>query len=315
MDKAIKELHQHLADGGFKSSVVSTQHLSDLRGDLENLLEQGILNKDFYDDIISRYGLHWNFEPPADFLSAKSIIITAVPQPKVDVKFKSSGKTFSTIIPPTYLHDTDNKASNILAHHLGNYGYKVVDAQLPVKLLAVHTGLASYGRNNIAYIDGWGSYFRLRAFFSDIPCNTDNWQELKMMELCEKCNACIKRCPTNAIAKDRFLIDATRCITYFNEGEDDFPEWIDPTWHNCLIGCMICQDVCPANKDYTNWIVPGGEFSEEETLMILKNVSEDKLPSETIEKLKKLDLLGGYDLLQRNLGVLISKTEKAQSGR
>lgn len=90
---------------------------------------------------------------------------------------------------------------------------------------------------------------------------------------------------------------------------NEFPEWIDPTWHNCLIGCMICQDVCPVNKDYTNWIVPRGEFSEEETLLILKGTSINKFPYETIEKLKKLYLLDSYSLLQRNLRVLISKIE------
>ncbi len=42
MDKAIKELQQHLANAGFKSSIVSIQHLPDLQDDLGRLLEQGI---------------------------------------------------------------------------------------------------------------------------------------------------------------------------------------------------------------------------------------------------------------------------------
>jgi hypothetical protein len=44
--------------------------------------------------------------------------------------------------------------------------------------------------------------------------------------------------------------------------------------------------------------------------MILKGVSKDKLPLETIEKLKKLYLLDEYNILQRNLEVLIRKNEK-----
>ena len=70
---------------------------------------------------------------------------------------------------------------------------------------------------------------------------------------------------------------------------------------------MVCQDVCPANKDLTRWVVPGGEFSEEETQMILEGIPMAKLPEETTEKLKKLYMLDDYDLLQRNLGVLMSK--------
>lgn len=309
MNKVTKKLHQQLTNAGFKSSIVSIQHLPDLQFALENLLEKGILCRDFYNEIVSRYDLHWNFEPPADFPKAKSIIIVAAPQPKVSVKFKLSGKTYCVIIPPTYLHDTDKESSSIISLISGNYGYKVCDAILPEKLLAVHSGLANYGRNNVMYIDGWGSFFRLKAFFSDIPCTSDNWQEFKMMDLCNKCTACFKSCPASAISRSRFVIRAEKCISYFNEGTNEFPEWIDPTWHNCLIGCMICQDVCPVNKDYTNWIVPGGEFSEEETLLILKGTSINKFPYETIKKLKKLYLLDSYSLLQRNLRVLISKIE------
>jgi len=44
--------------------------------------------------------------------------------------------------------------------------------------------------------------------------------------------------------------------------------------------------------------------------MILKGVSKNKLPLETIEKLKKIYMLDSYNLLQRNLGVLISKDRK-----
>lgn len=307
MDKAIKELNQHLANTDFKSSIISTQHLPDLQRDLGNLLEQGILNRDFYDKIISRYNLYFNFEPPTDFPMAKSIIITAALQPQVSVKFQLSDKTYCVIIPPTYLQDTDKEALNILSLYLGKYGYKIYTAKLPVKLLAVHSGLASYGRNNIAYIDGWGSFFRLKAFFSDIPCSEDNWQEVRMMESCNKCVACISKCPTGAIRQDRFLISAEKCLTFLNEKSDNFPEWVNPVWHNCLIGCMRCQDVCPANKDYTEYIVSGGEFSEEETLIMLKGVSKDKLSLETIEKLKKLCLLDEYNILQRNLEVLIRK--------
>ena len=300
------ELQQHLAKGGCKSSIVSVLHLPDIHSDLENLLAQRILNRDFYDEITSRYDLQWQFKPQTDFAEAKSVIITAVRHPKVNVQFELSDKIYSCIIPPTYLYDTDEKVLNMIATFLENYEYNVCDALLPTKLLAVHSGLARYGKNNIAYIEGWGSFLRLRAYFSDIPCTADNWQDLQMMKLCEKCVACLKKCPAGAINNSRFLICGEKCITYFNEGADEFPDWLDPSWHNCLIGCMICQDVCPANKEHTSWIVRGAEFSEEETQLIMKRVPKDRLPSETIGKLKKLCMWDWYDLLKRNLGVLIN---------
>ncbi len=306
----VEQLHQRLTDEGFKSVVVSVEHLIDVQRDLTRLLEQGTLYQNFYDEITSRYGLQWHFEPLAHFPTAKSVIITAIQQPKVSVRFRLAGKIYDVIIPPTYLHDTDRRAVDIISDHLEDHSYRVKDALVPSKLVAVHSGLARYGKNNIAYIDNWGSYFRLRAFFLDIPCVTDSWHELQMMELCEKCEACLKKCPAGAIGKETFLIYGERCITFHNEGHAEFPEWIDPSWHNCVIGCMICQDVCPANKKFTQWIVPGDEFSDDETEMILKGVPKSQLPQEVIEKLGNLDLIDSYDLLGRNLGVLVNRKEK-----
>ncbi|HER23813.1 MAG TPA: FeS-binding protein [Candidatus Atribacteria bacterium] len=303
----MKELDQQLANNGYKSSIVSIQRLPDLQRNLEDLLEKEILSKNFYHEIVSRYNLFFDFIPPADFLLSQSIIITAAIQPKVSVKFNLSNKTFVVIIPPTYMDDTDREVSRIVSLNLQKYGYKIYNAKLPLKLLAAHSGLANYGKNNLAYIDGWGSFFKLKAFFSDMPSIEDNWYEVRMMESCDKCVACINKCPTSAIRQDRFLITAEKCLTFFNEKSDNFPGWVNLNWHNCLIGCMACQDACPVNKENTKHVVPGGEFLEEETLMILKGNSKDKLPLETIEKLKKLCLLDDYNILQRNLEVLIRK--------
>jgi epoxyqueuosine reductase len=309
LDEIFADLQRQLLDADFKSAIVSIERLPDLRQGFEKLLEDKSLDKAFYDEIVSRYGLKWHFDPPASFSDAKSIILTAAPQPKVSLEFEFSGKKHYANIPPTYIHDTDQEISDIIAPYLQEHGYKMDGARLPTKLLAVRSGLAKYGRNNITYIDGWGSYYRLRAFFSDMPCKNDHWQEPVALDLCSKCTACIKKCPTQAISADRFLVNAGKCLTFFNEASYDFPEWLDPTWHNCLIGCMICQDVCPANKEHTSWIMPGGEFSEEETQMILQGVSGDKLPAQTSKKLEKVAMLDDYELLQRNLRVLLEKEQ------
>lgn len=92
MDKLTKDLYEHLGNAGFKSTTVSIQYLSDLKSDLEKNLDQGILNRNFYDEITNRYDLHWHFNPPADFPTAESIILIAAPQPKVSVKFRLSSQ-------------------------------------------------------------------------------------------------------------------------------------------------------------------------------------------------------------------------------
>jgi len=188
---------------------------------------------------------------------------------------------------------------------LAQDGYRVAEARLPVKLLAVRSGLASYGKNNIAYVSGFGSFHRLTAFYSDFPLEEDSWQEMKMMDRCKSCQSCLKACPTGAVISERFLLRAEKCVTYFNEEPGDFPAWIERSWHNCLVGCMYCQKVCPLNKDVLGWIERGAEFSSDETELLLEGTVFDNLPPDTQEALRRLDLVDYYEVLPRNLGVLL----------
>ncbi|MFB0533733.1 MAG: 4Fe-4S double cluster binding domain-containing protein, partial [Anaerolineae bacterium] len=159
------------------------------------------------------------------------------------------------------------------------------------------------------YVPGMGSFHRLVAFYSDLPCQEDNWQELQMMESCQNCSACLVSCPTGAITSERFLLRAERCITFHNEraGDFPFPAWLDPSWHNCLIGCLHCQRVCPQNKDFLEWVEEGAEFSQEETALILEGVPLDQLPATTATQWKQLGLDEDYDIFPRNLRVLLRR--------
>jgi epoxyqueuosine reductase len=131
------------------------------------------------------------------------------------------------------------------------------------------------------------------------------------MKACEKCAACMESCPTRAILPDRFLIQADRCLTWLNEREEPFPSWLEPQWHNAIIGCMHCQLACPVDKPHFLKVVDGPTFSEEETDLILSGISSDKLPEPTRAKLPNLGYGSpGWDvLLARNLRVLIDRAE------
>jgi hypothetical protein len=70
---------------------------------------------------------------------------------------------------------------------------------------------------------------------------------------------------------------------------------------------MICQKVCPANKDVAKWIEDGTTFDSNETALFLNNVSKERLPKDTLAKLNRLDIMSYYDVLGRNLKLLIEK--------
>ena len=88
---------------------------------------------------------------------------------------------------------------------------------MPLKALAVCSGLGAYGRNNICYVPCMGSFCQLVAFYAEAPGEEAAWGEPRMMARCETCEACRVHCPTGAIAAERFLLHAERCLVFHNE--------------------------------------------------------------------------------------------------
>lgn len=292
-----------LGQEGYQAKLVAAEHLYDLKNDIDAHHRQGLFDEEFFTEELSGF----NFNSLKSFPGAKSLIIAAAPQPQVRVTFKTAGKDVPCIIPPTYSYATDRNIENLLRLQLEPAGYQAKKAVLPWKLLAVRSGLAQYGRNNITYIAGLGSFYRLVAFVSDFPCAEDSWGEPRILSDCSNCEACTKACPSGAIGSDRFLLHAERCITFHNERQAEFPTWLNPSWHHCLVGCMVCQKVCPANKNFRKAVVEGPVFSETETTAILQGNSRDLFPPGAVQKLEGLDIIGYANVLGRNLDVLEKK--------
>ena len=171
------------------------------------------------------------------------------------------------------------------------------------KLLAVRCGLARYGRNNISYSKEFGSYMHSCSFFSDMPCDTDEWRPIGLMEVCQSCKAAMAACPTGAIHSGHH-IDAIKCITASNELPGEFPEWLDKSAHNSIVGCMKCQDCCPANAHNKNNVKMGVEFSEEETAELLGHKEGLPLSDKLASKLEAAGIWKLINVLPRNLDIL-----------
>jgi epoxyqueuosine reductase len=290
---------------GWKGRIVPISHLTDLRNAISDRYEQGLIDEELYRTQLG----FLSFEPPEDLPGARSIIIIAVPTPQMRIGFHWHGGIIPVVVPPTYVSYTSRtvSAQAVLAACLRLEGYGLAKTQLPLKTLAVRSGLAEYGRNNITYVAGMGSFLQLVGAFSDLPCDEDPWREPKTLDRCASCIACLKHCPTGAIGSDRFLLHAELCLTYHSESANDFPDWIDPSWFHCLIGCMRCQTICPENKAVRDWFEDRTEFTEQETALFIQRVSFDQLPAETAAKMKSLEINEDYRLLCRNLSMIIGK--------
>ncbi len=284
--------------------IVSIDHVEDLRKNIQDLARRRVVDEEFYQERL----MFFDFNVPKD---ANSVIIVAVPRPQSQAIFNLDGKRTALIIPPTYVayERTMSSIKQIISSQLTKKSYSVTRAFLPLKLLAAQSGLCRYGRNNICYVPRMGSFFQLAAYYSSIKTRTDLWEEPKMMPNCENCNACRLNCPTGAISNDRFLLHTENCLVFHNEkkGNIPFAKKINPSWHNCLIGCMRCQNICPLNKKFESWIMEKEEFSEEETQKIIGAVPRDQLLPATRRKLRNLSLWDDADVLPRNLGVLLKE--------
>jgi epoxyqueuosine reductase len=301
------KFHERMQSRKCLARTVSVDHLDELREEIEGPYADGQFDASFYQERLTNF----KYQLPEELPGARSIVVVAKPQPAITTIFHWKGGYVPLIVPPAYADgaEVDAQALAILNDVLQPEAYHFVKTRLPIRSLAAHSGLVSYGRNNITYLPKFGSYHRLTAFFSDLPCQEDQWQERELMAGCGTCQACLEACPTGAIAKDRFLLRAEKCLAYLNEKEAgiDFPNWVDPGTHNAVVGCMRCQRACPYNKGVSGWAEIRGEFTEEETAYLLEGKFTGDEAAAMEGKLKTMGL--DLTIFPRNLAVLLRLKE------
>ncbi len=205
-----------------------------------------------------------------------SVVAVAKPAPAHLVRFRRAGAAVEALLPPTYVRyrATFEEVRQDLARH-GLPGARVEQIDGPLKAVAERLGLVRYGRNNVTYAEGLGSYVQLCLFATDAELPTAAAAAAPaLLEACAGCAACAAVCPTGAIDGERVLLHGERCLTRFNEVPGDWPEWLPAAAHECLLGCVACQQVCPANGEM-EVVDTGVEFSETETRTLLEGGGDD----------------------------------------
>ncbi|GAB4215731.1 MAG: tRNA epoxyqueuosine(34) reductase QueG [Sandaracinaceae bacterium] len=109
---------------------------------------------------------------------------------------------------------------------------------------AQRAGVGFIGKNAMLIVPGLGSHVMLATVVTAAELPAD----APMSERCGSCTRCLEACPTRALVADREL-DARRCISYLTiEHEGPIEPALRPAMGRWLLGCDVCQDVCPFNR-------------------------------------------------------------------
>jgi len=296
----------------YKYRTVSVDHFPELQAFMDKLRRENKLSPH---PVFRSYIDPMKFALPKEFPEARSVIIMATFTPAMTAKFNLDGRAHDVVIPPQYYDDGLTREDVLKLVHdevIGEPGARVEPAKgIHLKPLAVRSGLGRYGRNNICFVDGFGTYITLIGLLTDHRFQDDHWGEMAMMEACRECSICYGVCPTGAIRRENFVIDVAKCLTLYSEIEGDYPNWVLPSMHNALLGCMACQARCPENEKVRDSTARfEEEVTEEETRKILLGKPDDDLLKSLGRKLKGFSLASKetFPMFTRNLRPLIRKS-------
>ncbi len=188
------------------------------------------------------------FNPKNLLPSAKTII-------SLGVNYYS--KILKNSIFPRYLTKTDyhfviknmlKEFTEKLKKEIGVFEYKFFVDSGPIleKYWAKKSGIGFIGKNSLIINKKFGSFIFLCEVIIDKEIEPDKETE----NLCGKCRKCIENCPTGAIVKDG-IIDVRKCISYLTIEKKILTEEEKRIIKkgNRILGCEICQEVCPFNKN------------------------------------------------------------------
>jgi epoxyqueuosine reductase len=172
--------------------------------------------------------------------------------------------------------------------------------------LAAKAGLGWVGRNTCLINKDLGSY----VFLGEILTNMELEESVPALDLCGKCTLCIDLCPTQALKP--YQLEPQKCLAYQNiekHGERD-REFRNSLGNN-LVGCDICQDVCPWNRkpDDTHQKTWTESFSDfvipdlKGILQLTKTAYRNKIKNSAISRIR-------YEDFMRNVFLVILNTKR-----
>ena len=166
---------------------------------------------------------------------------------------------------------------------------------------AKRSGLGWIGKNTLLIHPKRGSFFFLAELIIDLELEADG----PIKDYCGRCTRCIDACPTEAISPKGYILDGSKCISYFTiELKESIPESNKGKFEDWMFGCDICQDVCPWNRFSKKHNEP--EFDPHPDLLKMKKEDWEEMTKEVFQKIFKKSAVKRtkFEGLKRNIDFL-----------
>ncbi len=184
------------------------------------------------------------------FPKCKSIIAIGYPYAEGYKKPVDKGKGLLSV--SSYGEDYHKKLNSIL-YNLAekikkhkNFDYTICIDTSPLidREICKNAGIGNYGKNNLLINENYGSFINLGYLLTDLEIEGTNMTNI---DICGKCDICIKSCPNNALSKD-YGLNSKKCVSYLTQTKNYIPLEYRKNMKNQIYGCDVCQSVCPKNK-------------------------------------------------------------------
>ena len=126
---------------------------------------------------------------------------------------------------------------------LAEHGVRGERVYVPIREMALRHGIGVACKNGLTAYDGYGTRVVVQTLVASIPDVV--YEPIRPERSCQNCGACARACPSHAISKDGY--DVTKCARAYM-GKETMPEWAMASMTS-LLGCEVCQFVCPMNGE------------------------------------------------------------------
>ena len=191
----------------------------------------------------------------------------------------------------------------VISTEIGEVGGRCFVDSAPVleRDWAKRSGLGWVGKNTLLIHPKRGSFFFLAELIIDLELELDG----PIKDYCGRCTRCIEACPTEAISPKGYILDGSKCISYFTiELKESIPESYQDKFENWMFGCDICQDVCPWNRFSKKH--NESEFEPHPDLLKMKKEDWEEITKDVFQKVFKKSAVKRtkFEGLKRNINFL-----------